>query len=95
MSSTTILTRTGRIAPRAAVTALVMTLAVAVLAVLALMALPDDAGGSQARPTTAVDARDMPTPQWLERYLDPRTTDGGACDAATLRSTGKTNRGLC
>lgn len=94
MSSTTIPTRTGRIVPRAAVTALVVTLAVAIVAVLALLALPDVVGGSQARPTTAVDARDMPTPQWLERYLDPQVTDGGSGDPTALRSTRSTKGGL-
>jgi predicted PurR-regulated permease PerM len=97
MSSTTIPTRTsrtGRIAPRGAVTALVVTLAVAVVAVLALVALPDVIGGSQTRPTTAVDARDMPTPRWLELYLDPPVTDNGTGDPAALQFTRPTNRGL-
>ncbi len=94
MSSTTLTTRSGRILPRSAVTTLVAALAVAAVAVLALLALPDVVGGSAARPTTSVDASDMPTPSWLERYLDPQVTDGGSGDPAALRSTRPTNRGL-
>jgi predicted PurR-regulated permease PerM len=98
MSSTTIPTRTrtstGRSVPRAAVTALVAALAVAIVAVLALVALPDVVGGSQPRPTTAVDARDMPTPQWLERYLDPQVTDGGSGDPTALGSSRSTKGGV-
>ena len=36
----------------------------------------------------------MPTPQWLERYLDPQVTEGGSGDPAALGSTRPVNRGL-
>jgi hypothetical protein len=94
MSSTTIHTDSGRVVPRAAVTTLVTALAVVVVAVLALLAFPDVVGGSAARPTTSVDASDMPTPRWLELYLDPQVTNGGSGDPSALRSAKPTNRGL-
>lgn len=94
MSSTTITTRSARILPRTAVTTLVAVLAVAAVAVLALLAAADVVGGSTARPTTSVDGSDMPTPQWLERYLDPQVTEGGSGDPAAPGSTRPANRGL-
>lgn len=94
MSSTTITTRSGRIFPRAAVTTIVAALAVAAVAVLALLALPDVVRGSAERPTTGIDAGDVPTPAWLERYLDPQVADTGSGDPAALRSSKPTNRGL-
>ena len=74
MSSTTFPTRTGQVTTRAAVTTVLAALVATALAVLIGLAFTGAGDGPRARPAAVPASTTMPTPEWLEGYLDGQVT---------------------
>ena len=90
MSSTIAPARIGRVSTRAAVSTV---LAASAASAVALVAFTGVADGSPARPAPAPDGREMPTPEWLQGYLEPQVAGGGS-DQPAAPPTRHVNRGL-
>jgi hypothetical protein len=91
MSSTITPARTGRVSTRAAVSTV---LAASAAAAVGLVAFTGVADGSPARPAPAPDGREMPTPEWLQGYLEPQVAGDGSDRPAPPQPTRPVNRGL-
>ena len=93
MSSTTLPSRQSGLGSRATVgtaAAAVGAAAVAALAVVTFTGVTDDSPGRPA-PAPVLDARQVPTPQWLEKYVEPQGTSG---EPAARYPARPVNRGL-